>query len=549
MENKKRGSHKTAPSPLQITPPTHPQEDCACDGSQLTLAAFGESASNATSHQPATQDHFRRAGHRPRTAGAGVEEMNESPLGFIYLQPADCATDGNAGPEAASGWGQDAVSKHTADYTPSASTQPDKGVSSIIYPLLFPDHDSTNTIIPPSPALPDLSDAEITPDYGLENGIYRYLASGIDSMYLSLYVEWDERWPKIERELSRHKHQAEQSNTHTVLVQTSDKTLCAVWDKGKQPTYRYHLETQYAHFWLTASGLLCNVPNIYLSLRSELIWKHGIWPLYHAVESFVKNLGGRIQRHQISRLDLCNDFYLPGGISEEFLKAYTVCSSRKVRKEVNNDKLETYYCGKKSAPLFIRIYNKTEDSLKKNKLWFFDLWGVCPSTEVWRFEYQVRREVLKQFGIETLDDLSMLGGFWNYLTSWYSLRLNDNKKSDRRTTHPFWQQVALSAEHFGQTEPIQRMRARSSILSSQTYANRLMSNLATLAVLEGETSLEGISRKLLGMLKLRNLELQDDGQPDFLQMVQKKSLEIEQRERLSAGDRVLLYEDCPEDLL
>jgi len=93
---------------------------------------------NVTSHQPATQDYFRRAGHRHCTAGAGVEEMNESPLGFVCLQPADCATDGNAGPEAASGWGQDAVAKRPADHTPSASTQPDKGVSSIIYPLLFP---------------------------------------------------------------------------------------------------------------------------------------------------------------------------------------------------------------------------------------------------------------------------------------------------------------------------------------------------------------------------------------------------------------------------
>jgi len=66
--------------------------------------------------------------------------------------------------------------------------------------------------------------------------------------------------------------------------------------------------------------------------------------------------------------------------------------------------------------------------------------------KVWRQEFQLRREVLKQLGISTIPDLLRLQGeLWRYLTEdWLRLAiLNPNDTTRTRwLTHPVWQAIS-----------------------------------------------------------------------------------------------------------
>jgi hypothetical protein len=83
---------------------------------------------------------------------------------------------------------------------------------------------------------------------------------------------------------------------------------------------------------------------------------------------------------------------------------------------------------------------KGKEVLKKGtKLWFAEVWGTEDFSNIWRVEYQLRRAALKQFNVNNTRDIwKKLGGIWNYLTTeWFSLRLPDNDKVERRTVHPW----------------------------------------------------------------------------------------------------------------
>jgi hypothetical protein len=170
--------------------------------------------------------------------------------------------------------------------------------------------------------------------------------------------------------------------------------------------------------------------------------------------------GGRVQLIQVSRLDLCADFRLPGGITLDTLRQLKVSRSRDLRLEIGGDTMETAYVGARKAPIVLRIYDKGKEVKAKGiKLWFGELWNTEDLTDIWRVEFQLRRPALKQFGINSLDDLlTRAGGLWEYLTwEWVSFRLPDNDRQNRREVHPWWQEVQTLASKYGPAVDIQRV--------------------------------------------------------------------------------------------
>jgi len=87
--------------------------------------------------------------------------------------------------------------------------------------------------------------------------------------------------------------------------------------------------------------------------------------------------------------------------------------------------LETFYAGDKSSPVYLRIYDKGKEVKKKGteERWLL-LWFIDDAQDVWRIEAQIRRNILKQFSIHTIDDLlKKKAGLWRYVTEdWFSFR-------------------------------------------------------------------------------------------------------------------------------
>lgn len=77
-------------------------------------------------------------------------------------------------------------------------------------------------------------------------------------------------------------------------------------------------------------------------------------------------------------------------------------------------------------PMLARIYNKTEEIKVKGKEWFKAIWlenGWNEKKDVWRIEYQLRREALKELGLDQVEDIEENEeSLWQYLTTkWLSM--------------------------------------------------------------------------------------------------------------------------------
>jgi hypothetical protein len=89
--------------------------------------------------------------------------------------------------------------------------------------------------------------------------------------------------------------------------------------------------------------------------------------------------------------------------------------------------------------MLARIYNKTEEIKTTGKDWFKTAWfenGWDGKKDVWRIEFQLRREALKELGIDKVEDIK--GNeerLWNYLTNNW-LKMND----------PKWEKIKQASE-------------------------------------------------------------------------------------------------------
>jgi hypothetical protein len=303
-----------------------------------------------------------------------------------------------------------------------------------------------------------------------EEGKFRLLACGVDTLDLGLYVDWSENWSALHEELTITKAKAEQEKN--VLWRTFGAADSVFHATGKPPQYRYHFEVPLGHIYLGKSGEITNTPNAYVSISARSLWANGVAGCYRELCKLFTSLGGKVLLVKPSRCDLCADFLIPGGLSDVFLSSHLVTRAGVDDVRRNDGILETYYRGSKKSPIQLRIYDKSKEVLAKGtKLWFMDIWGLSECVDVWRVEFQVRRVALKQFKINDLDGLyASLGSLWAYLTGeWVSVRLLDNPNPTRRTVHPWWQDVQSCAEQFGKPELITRQLRANTLPDADRY--------------------------------------------------------------------------------
>jgi hypothetical protein len=269
---------------------------------------------------------------------------------------------------------------------------------------------------------------------------FQFLLCGIDSLDLGLYVAWGSDWKRRLHSLDKKKQQARKNGGLLISMQSGRN--CIFKPGGKGENYRFHLQFDAYNLFIGKAARPGTFPNVYLSISAKILWQNGIETALSWITEDLKAIGGgTIQLVQVSRLDLCADFLVPGGLSHEFILSHKVTRNDKGKLYLDKNELETYYAADAKSPIQLRIYNKGLEVKQGGvKLWFLDLWKREATDDIWRIEYQVRRPALKQFGINSIDDLKeKQAGLWGYLTTkWFSLRLPDNDKAERKTIHPFW---------------------------------------------------------------------------------------------------------------
>lgn len=335
---------------------------------------------------------------------------------------------------------------------------------------------------------------------------FQFLLCGIDSLDLGLYVVWGPDWKRRLRSLDKKKQQARKQGG--LLIGLPSGRSCIFKPGGKGENYRFHLQFEAYNLFIGKAARPGSSPNVYLSIDAKTLWQNGIETAVSWITEELKAIGGgSVQSAKVSRVDLCADFWVPGGLSYEFLLSHKVTRNDKGKLFLDKNELQTYYVADGKSPIQLRVYNKgLEVKQGGTKLWFLELWRRESTDDIWRIEFQLRRPALKQFGINSLDDLKeKQAGVWLYLTSkWFSLRLRDNEKAERKTIHPFWSAVQECFTHNAADSDVKRVYGLARAASPEWHLSHIDGCLSSFAALLGITNRDDALHELQNRLRRRN---------------------------------------------
>jgi hypothetical protein len=199
-------------------------------------------------------------------------------------------------------------------------------------------------------------------------------------------------------------------------------------------------------------------PELYVTFRSEYLWREGYYQAFNQVEDWIGTWAGVVY-DRISRADLCVDIQMAMPVLN--LKVEAVSRAR--GKVEYYEPCERYTSGLMdtgyklgSGKLVTRIYDKTTEIIKTRKDWFKDIWkqnGWDEVTPVIRVEFQARRELLKEFEVDTFDSLCQKqGDLWSYYTEkWLVFRVpTEDSLRNRWPVRDWWELVQVASGMFGQ---------------------------------------------------------------------------------------------------
>jgi hypothetical protein len=351
-------------------------------------------------------------------------------------------------------------------------------------------------------AVPDGGRSLTAPVQFTEGRFAEFRGCGVDSLDLALDLRWGPTWDSVQVRLEKGKSAA--CGTGGVLF--GDDGACLIRPSGKPPLYPWHLQWAEFHLFLSPVAVATGeTPNAFVSLNSETLWRNGILPSVELVRNRLKKLGGVLVRSKPSRCDLCADYYIPGGLTLDFLRSRRIPQHYKNEAIHGGYDLETFYFGGKGSPIKARIYDKGKEILRNgSKLWFLEVWKVESVADIWRTEFQIRREVLRKFGINSLEDLTTaFCALWDYSTGyWFTLREPDNDHVSRRTMNPWWQHVQSLGPRFGERKPLVR-RATTPMASVDWYVSHIAGCVKAIAARRGKLSRDEALDDVMALLKAK----------------------------------------------
>ncbi|MEM7682847.1 MAG: hypothetical protein AAF288_12895 [Planctomycetota bacterium] len=278
---------------------------------------------------------------------------------------------------------------------------------------------------------------------------FRFLGAGYDTLDLGLYVDWGVGLMEVQEQWDYCRDNA--VNGEIAIWRHGVVDQCEIKPSGKR-NYRWFLRYPGFVAWVAQRSTPDRYPNVYVSPSAQSLWLLGVDGAVETIANWIAELGGTLLRVQVSRVDMTADFAIPDGPSTEWLKSAVVGRSKKTKQYETECKLETFYVGKRGAPIQGRIYDKALQMRSAvNSRFLTELWGG--EEPAWRVEFQLRRSKLRQLEIDSLDDLRKHGAWlWRYLTEdWLTLRLPDNPHTSRRSLHPWWQAIQHCHAEFGGT--------------------------------------------------------------------------------------------------
>ncbi len=271
---------------------------------------------------------------------------------------------------------------------------------------------------------------------------FKYLTSGIDTVECAYYlmtisgVGLDFDWLAFEKEQLR-----QVKGKPTKIIELGNEEFF-LHPYGSGSGYPFIIEN--SRFIISLGQN--NNPNFYVKFKSVALWHEGLQILHKAFLDWAESIGYRAyQKESLSRVDTCFDYAMT---DIDFDDSSVVSLSKKNSTHKDNRTVQTISFGK--GDTMIRIYDKVAEIQEKSqKTWFFDIWGV--SENVWRIEWQCRKNTLKRFGIRTVEELfERQGDLLRYLATEHdSVRKpSRDRNRSRWALHALWCDLLIRIEAF-----------------------------------------------------------------------------------------------------
>ena len=182
-----------------------------------------------------------------------------------------------------------------------------------------------------------------------------------------------------------------------------------------------------------------NTPSFFVTYRSFGLWQFGAMHLHERFLSWAASVGFiPVARERLSRVDFSFDYRLA---DIDFTEEHFVTQAAKDNKHRLHGRDQTFRFGE--GQLVLRVYDKCAEIQEKSaKTWFHDLWGT--DRDVWRIEWQVRKEWLRRFGIRTLEGLfERQGDLLRVLANEHTTLRKPTADSNRSRwpLHPLWRDL------------------------------------------------------------------------------------------------------------
>ena len=362
------------------------------------------------------------------------------------------------------------------------------------------------------------------------------LARGIDSLYVNLYLDLHSTLLR-DLESLREAHNAPGGATLLPYRLGDLRHDFGVAGKG----WRYRLARDGWTLLLQKRGPRDLAPTVQVQFRSELLWTLGPKRALSRIAKALVPCLGSPRRHRplesggrsveapwatLNRVDLAVDFAgwkpsasdLPAFVrrARHAASAFTGfgCDSDgdESSAQVRHGGLRFTGFTFGRGALVARLYDKVEEiRTSSRKYWFEQVWGrPLEAGSVWRLEFQLKRQALRDFGVDTPTDLrGNATGLWRALagwpahrteraqerlpapqelgereSGWLSLRVpTEDTKRSRWPVHPAWQ-VLQAVDWFDESaSPLVRRRLRR--LDLEAALGRLLSGLSSAAVAHG----------------------------------------------------------------
>jgi hypothetical protein len=321
----------------------------------------------------------------------------------------------------------------------------------------------------------------------------RVLAQGVDTLVLAIDLEWrSDVFFELLSELKIEAKAGEGSATGKLETGEGGQWLFNVRPNGAEG-YEWLLSSKALNMSIGNWSEPKQRPSAMVTIASETLWAHGVAGSVAWVKLLLSAAEADVIRIKVSRLDVCADMLMPSEVWREELRHHFITKATKVDPHFDRKRLTGFNIGRNK--IAARLYDKPlEIEQQSKKYWMYEIWGLKSVPEghcIIRMEYQIRREGLKEFGINLIGELDAnLPGLWSVLTQkWLRLVDDTSKHHTHQKLLPFWEVVQTAVP--GAQEACQLVREEAIRADDDQLRSQIRGLVTSLAALNRQGDLIG----------------------------------------------------------